>query len=391
MTNRPRAGILREWPGPKGVPSQRDRGGLGASPSGETDRPCPRFSRRRWRGAARRAPRPAPTAPGRCTSGSTPCTGSEPWPNRSEPTASRSSTIGARPQRLDGIGSLTRALRRQRPDAVHCHNISATVVGAPAAALARVPACIATRHGWARRDGAWRAELKFSIAARACSRVVAVCEAARRELAAAPLARPEPDRDHREWRRRRRRPPASHAPPCRSMRGGVGGAIELGQGPRHACSAPSPRHVSSGPRSSSTSSGTGPSGARLEGLGRHAGHPRRGAVPRRARRHRRLPERRATLFVLSSVTEGLPVALARGPGDGPDADRERRRRHARGGAAGRVSARSFRRGDVARARRRPGRPCARPATAGQPGRRRRGRRSSAITRFRGCVPTTTRC
>jgi glycosyltransferase involved in cell wall biosynthesis len=95
----------------------------------------------------------------------------------------------ARPQRLSGIGSLTTALRRDRPDAVHCHNIAATLVGAPAAALARVPVCIATRHGWARRAGAWRAELKFSLAARACARVVAVCEAARQELAAAPLAR----------------------------------------------------------------------------------------------------------------------------------------------------------------------------------------------------------
>ncbi len=98
---------------------------------------------------------------------------------------------GAQPRGLDGIGSLTRALRQQRPDAVHCHNLTATIVGAPAAALARVRACIATRHGWARRDGAWRAELKFSLAARACDRVVAVCDAARRELAAAPLARPD--------------------------------------------------------------------------------------------------------------------------------------------------------------------------------------------------------
>ena len=62
---------------------------------------------------------------------------------------------GARPKGLNGMGSLTTALRRQRPDAVHCHNIAATIVGAPAAALAGVPACIATRHGWARRDGNW--------------------------------------------------------------------------------------------------------------------------------------------------------------------------------------------------------------------------------------------
>lgn len=98
---------------------------------------------------------------------------------------------GARPRGLDGIGALRRSLRAERPDAVHCHNTSATLVGAPAAWLAGVPACIATRHGWARREGAWRAEAKFSLAARACSRVVAVCDAARRELARAPLARPD--------------------------------------------------------------------------------------------------------------------------------------------------------------------------------------------------------
>lgn len=97
---------------------------------------------------------------------------------------------GARPRGLQGLGSLRRALRQRRPDAMHCHNISATLVGAPAAVLERVPACISTRHGWARREGAWRAEAKFSLAARGCSRVVAVCEAARRELAAAPFANP---------------------------------------------------------------------------------------------------------------------------------------------------------------------------------------------------------
>ncbi len=97
---------------------------------------------------------------------------------------------GATPKGFDGMGSLISALRADRPDAVHCHNLTATVIGAPAAALAGVRACISTRHGWARRDGAARAELKFAVAARLCSRVVAVCDAARVELAKAPLARP---------------------------------------------------------------------------------------------------------------------------------------------------------------------------------------------------------
>lgn len=97
---------------------------------------------------------------------------------------------GAQPQGLNGAGALYRAFRASRPDAVHFHNISATVVGAPVAALAGVPVRISTRHGWAKRTGAWKSEAKFWVAARACQRVVAVCEAARRELAVGPLASP---------------------------------------------------------------------------------------------------------------------------------------------------------------------------------------------------------
>ena len=78
--------------------------------------------------------------------------------------------------------------RRSRPDVVHCHNAAATIAGATAASLARVPVAIATRHGWGRTEGAWRRELKSWLAARACARVVAVCEAARRALIAGPLA-----------------------------------------------------------------------------------------------------------------------------------------------------------------------------------------------------------
>jgi glycosyltransferase involved in cell wall biosynthesis len=213
---------------------------------------------------------------------------------------------GARPQRLDGIGSLTKALRRQRPDAVHCHNISATLVGAPAAALARVPACLATRHGWARRDGAWRAELKFSIAARACSRVVAVCEAARRELAAAPLARPsrivtivngaEAPRPTRESRA-----PADRCVVVSVAR--LNWAKDHGTLLRAVAAARQQR-----PEIELHLVGDGPERSRLEGLADSLGI--RSAV-------QFLGERDdigdclsdAHAFVLSSVTEGLPVAL----------------------------------------------------------------------------------
>ena len=80
---------------------------------------------------------------------------------------------------------LFRAFRRSRPDIVHCHNKAATVRAAAAARLAGARAIVATRHGMGPRPFRLRTELKFwVIAAVLCDRVVAVCEAARRNLAA---------------------------------------------------------------------------------------------------------------------------------------------------------------------------------------------------------------
>ncbi len=81
---------------------------------------------------------------------------------------------------LATVVSLARTLRPQRPHVLHCHNIGATLVGAPAARLARIPCTIATRHGrlWDRRD----VETRFWLVARLCHRVVAVSQAAHREF-----------------------------------------------------------------------------------------------------------------------------------------------------------------------------------------------------------------
>ncbi len=77
---------------------------------------------------------------------------------------------------------VARALRAHRPHVLHCHNIGATLIGVPAARLARVPCVIATRHGrlWDRRD----VERKFWLIARLCQRVVAVSQAALCEFSA---------------------------------------------------------------------------------------------------------------------------------------------------------------------------------------------------------------
>jgi len=78
--------------------------------------------------------------------------------------------------------------RVARPQVVHCHNAWATVVAAPSAWAAGVPAIVSTRHGLVPPPHPWRREVQFSLASRFCSAVVGVCEATRCNLAAAPLA-----------------------------------------------------------------------------------------------------------------------------------------------------------------------------------------------------------
>jgi glycosyltransferase involved in cell wall biosynthesis len=78
------------------------------------------------------------------------------------------------------IWQLFRAFQRSRPDVVHCHNKAATVRAAAAARLTGARAIVSTRHGLAPLPFRLRNELKFWItAAVLCDRVVAVCDAAR--------------------------------------------------------------------------------------------------------------------------------------------------------------------------------------------------------------------
>jgi glycosyltransferase involved in cell wall biosynthesis len=79
---------------------------------------------------------------------------------------------------------LYRAFRALRPAVVHCHNKSATVHAAIAARLAGAR-LLSTRHGMAAPPYRLRKELKFWIvAAILCDSVVAVCETARRNMLA---------------------------------------------------------------------------------------------------------------------------------------------------------------------------------------------------------------
>ena len=88
--------------------------------------------------------------------------------------------------RLLLLTNLYRVFRSERPDVVHCHNISPTVYGALAAKLAGTPAIVSTRHGLSTHDA--RRERKFWFAARYCRCVAAVSDAALRDLASDPWA-----------------------------------------------------------------------------------------------------------------------------------------------------------------------------------------------------------
>jgi glycosyltransferase involved in cell wall biosynthesis len=83
---------------------------------------------------------------------------------------------------------LYRAFATEKPHVVHLHNVGATLVGAAPARMAGVKCAISTRHGLVPRPYSWRREVQFSLAARFCNFVVAVCKTAEGNLAGAPLA-----------------------------------------------------------------------------------------------------------------------------------------------------------------------------------------------------------
>jgi glycosyltransferase involved in cell wall biosynthesis len=104
--------------------------------------------------------------------------------------------LAAEGVRVDVYGAasrlgLMRRLRWQfqqgRAEVVHCHNLAATVMAVLPARMAGA-VVIATRHGLVPPPYRWCSEAKFSLAARLCRYVVAVCETAHHNLARAPLA-----------------------------------------------------------------------------------------------------------------------------------------------------------------------------------------------------------
>jgi len=84
--------------------------------------------------------------------------------------------------------SLYRSFKRSPPDVVHCHNATAAIIAAVPARLAGVKTVIATRHGLVKPPYQLRRELKFALASRWCDWIVGVCEGSRTNLLAAPFA-----------------------------------------------------------------------------------------------------------------------------------------------------------------------------------------------------------
>jgi L-malate glycosyltransferase len=76
-----------------------------------------------------------------------------------------------------------RTFRRTRPNVVHCHNKASTVHAAPAGRMAGVRAVFSTRHGMAAPPYRLRKDFKYWVcAALFCNNVVAVCETARQNM-----------------------------------------------------------------------------------------------------------------------------------------------------------------------------------------------------------------
>jgi glycosyltransferase involved in cell wall biosynthesis len=84
--------------------------------------------------------------------------------------------------------SLYKSFRRSRPDVVHCHNATAAIIAALPARLAGVRTVLVTRHGLVKPPYQIRRELKFALASRCCDWIVGVCEGTRTNLLAAPFA-----------------------------------------------------------------------------------------------------------------------------------------------------------------------------------------------------------
>lgn len=91
---------------------------------------------------------------------------------------------------LDASTAFIRAFRSARPDVVHLHNPTPTIYAAPAARLAGVPTVISTRHSLVAPPRNLTMERKYAVSARFCDWIVGICEATRYNIEEAGSAPP---------------------------------------------------------------------------------------------------------------------------------------------------------------------------------------------------------
>jgi glycosyltransferase involved in cell wall biosynthesis len=85
-------------------------------------------------------------------------------------------------------GRFFRMFTALRPDVVHCHNPTPTIYSAMAARLAGSRTVISTRHSLVAPPYDLAQELKYAMASRFCDKVVGICNATCNNLRNAPLA-----------------------------------------------------------------------------------------------------------------------------------------------------------------------------------------------------------
>ena len=83
---------------------------------------------------------------------------------------------------VDSSRHFLRIFRSSRPDVVHLHNPTPTIYAAPAARLAGVPSIVSTRHSLVAPPRNITMERKYKLAALFCDWIVGICEATTRNI-----------------------------------------------------------------------------------------------------------------------------------------------------------------------------------------------------------------
>ena len=79
--------------------------------------------------------------------------------------------------------------RKRRPDVVHCHNVAPTTHGAIPAFLAGVPAVLSTRHRLELFPYNWKEEFQFNFMGWFCTWITGICEITCVNIRKGPIAR----------------------------------------------------------------------------------------------------------------------------------------------------------------------------------------------------------